>query len=453
MRPAGRVEPQRQRRDRLKTWTMPPEALDRAAPQPEAADASAGEHAPQPKQASLKTFFTGLSWTAAARGLTSVGTAARYIVFVRLLKPFDFGVIGSATLVCSALLASTDPVMGQALIQQSDEIEPYLDTLFTTYVVRSLIIGALLVVCSRPLGEFFHLGDAYTVFWAIAPLPILRAIQSPRLISLYRRFDFHLVTILNVAEVVASLVLGLIAVLYWRDWRGLVCSVLAGAAVRDIATYWLFPYWPRLRFSMRRAKTMLSFGLWFSFGTLCDFVAKQLDNLVVGHLLGPGALGNYQMAFRAGEMPVVEFTTSAFVVTFPMVARLRDDRRARARLFWSVTGVVAAIGAAYVAFIFAVGPQVVLRLFGPAWVHAVNPLKVLCIYGLLQGFLVIGRSFLSGLGKPDQYVIPAAVRAGILAIAIYPLTAMHGPTGAAAAGVLSIMLALPVMGYLLRQME
>ena len=405
------------------------------------------------RQALLKTFITGLSWTAAARGLTSIGTAARYVVFVRLLRPFDFGVIASATLIVSALLAATDPVMGQALVQQKDDIDPYLDTLLTTYFLRSLVVGVVLFAFARPLGSFFHLGNAYTVFWAIVPLPILRSIQSPRLVSLYRQLNFQYVTILNVAEVAASFIFGLAAVLYWRDWRGLVFSLLVGAAVRDILTYWYFPHWPRLGFSLARAKTMLSFGLWFSFGTLCDFVSKQLDNLVVGHLLGPGALGNYQMAFRAGEMPVAEFTTSAFVVTFPMVARLRDDRRARSRLLWSVTGVVAAVGLAYAAFIFALGDRVVLRLFGPAWVHAVNPLKVLCIYGLLQGFLVIGRSFLSGLGKPEQYVIPAAARAIVLAIAIYPLTAVHGPTGAAAAGVISIIVALPIMFHLLRKME
>ena len=429
--------------------------MEASAPERDSAGASDrdAENAGKIREALLKTFFTGLSWTAAARGLTSIGTAARYIVFVRLLKPFDFGVIASATLICSGLLAATDPVMGQALIQQEDEIAPYLDTLLTTSFVRSLIIGVILIVFSRPLGAFFHLGDAYTVFWAMVPLPILRGIQSPRLISLYRRLDFHFLTILNVSEVAAGFVFGLMAVLYWRDWRGLVFSILVGAAVRDILTYWLFPHWPRLSFSMARAKTMLSFGLWFSFGTLCDFISKQLDNLVVGHLLGPGALGNYQMAFRAGEMPVAEFTTSAFVVTFPMVARLRGDRHARARLFWSVIAVVAAVGVAYGAFIFAFGAQTVLRLFGPAWVHAVNPLKVLCIYGLLQGFLVVGRSFLSGLGHPERYVIAAAVRAGVLAIAIYPLTALHGPTGAAAAGVLSILVALPIMGYLLQQTE
>ena len=210
---------------------------------------------------------------------------------------------------------------------------------------------------SRPLGNFFHLGEAYTVFWAIVPLPILRAIQSPRLISLYRRLDFHFVTILNVSEVAASFVFGLIAVLYWRDWRGLVFSLLVGAAVRDVLTYWLFPHWPRLRFSLARAKTMLPFGLWFSFGTLCDFIAKQLDNLVVGHLLGPGALGNYQMAFRAGEMPVAEFTTAASVVTFPDGGAIaRGPPRANAAVLVADWRWSALVGIAYAAIHFRLWP-------------------------------------------------------------------------------------------------
>jgi O-antigen/teichoic acid export membrane protein len=438
-----------------------PEATNKTTPSVEAPvqtnAADAGGHQAESglnfRHALLKTFFTGLSWTAAARGLTSVGTAARYILFVRLLRPSDFGVIASATLVSSALRAATDPRMGQALIQQQDDIDPYLDTFFTTYLVRGLTIGLILMIFARPLGRFFHLGDAYTVFWAIVPLPILQSIQSPRLISLYRRLDFHLVTVMNVSEVSASLIFGLIAVLYWRDWRGLVFSMIAGAAVQAILSYWMFPHWPRLGFSIPHAKKMLTFGLWFSLGTLCEFISRQLDNLTVGHLLGPAALGIYQMAFRAGEMPVAEFTTATSVVTFPMVARLRKDRPARVRLFWSIVAVVAAAGTAYASIIFAVGPQIVLRVFGSAWVHAANPLKVLSIYGLLQGFLVVGRSFLGGLGKPERFVIVAASRAAVLAILIYPLTALHGPTGAAAAGVLSILIALPIMGYLLQQTE
>src|SRR5258708_39596184 len=145
-----------------------PEAINKAAPSLEAAadndaaDANDGQsEAPHKiREALLKTFFTGLSWTAAARGLTAVGTAARYVVFVRLLKPFDFGVIASAMLICTAISAVTDPRMGQALIQQEDQIDPYLDTLFTTYFLRSLIIGFILILFAHPLGHFFHLGDS-----------------------------------------------------------------------------------------------------------------------------------------------------------------------------------------------------------------------------------------------------------------------------------------------------
>src|SRR5580704_3671842 len=284
-----------------------PEATEKATPLAEeppkekATDTSDGPQEGPQKLAEvlLKTFFTGLSWTAAARVLTSIGTALRYVVFVRLLRPFDFGVMASAILVSSALSVATEPRMGQALIQQQDRIDPYLDTLFTTSFVRGLIIAVILATFSHQMGAFFHLGAAYTVFWAIVPLPILRSIQSPRIVSLYRQLDFHLMTILNVSEVAASFFFGLIAVLYWRDWRGLVFSMLAGAVVQLILSYYLFPHRPRLRFSVARAKTMLSFGLLFSGGVLCEFIAKQLDNLTVGRLFGPGPLGSYQMAFRA----------------------------------------------------------------------------------------------------------------------------------------------------------
>ena len=447
-------------RETRKNPEMPHEPVNQAAPSvevPEIDSGAAGNgDAKSPDkigQTLLRTFFTGLSWTAAARGFSSIASALRYIIFLRLLKPVDFGVFASAGLVCAALSAATEPRMGQALIQQQDEIDPYLDTVFSTYLVRSLIIGLMLVVFSRPLGNFFHLGGAYSVFWAIVPFPILQGIQSPRLCSLFRNLDFHLVVVLNVAEVTASLIFGFMAVLYWRDWRGLVFSVLVGAAVRTALTYWLFPHWPRLSFSMARAKTMLSFGLWFSFGKLCELIARQLDNLFVGRLLGPAALGYYQMAFRAGEMPVAEFTTSAAMVTFAMVARLHGDRHARVRLFWLTTAIVTAVGLAYAAIIFVFGRQIVFRLFGPAWIHGVNPLKVLCIYGILQGILVVGRSFLTGLGKPERYVIVAATRAAVLAIGVYPLTLLHGPTGAAAAGVISILAALPIMAYLLRHTD
>src|SRR5260370_24477009 len=215
------------------------EAINKATPSVEAAPeisrAAASERDAETSQefgeALLKTFFTGLSWTGAARGLSSIGIALRYMVFMRLLKPFDFGVIAGAQLSYSVINAATDPRIGTELVQQEEAIDSSLDTIFTTYAVRALIIGLVLVMFARPLGAFFHLGDAYRVFWAMAVFPILQSLQSPRLISLYRSLNFHFVTILNVSEVAASLIFGLIAGLYLRGWRRLTLFRLAGAGV------------------------------------------------------------------------------------------------------------------------------------------------------------------------------------------------------------------------------
>ena len=73
------------------------------------------------REALLKTFFTGFSWTAAARGLSSIGTALRYIVFVRLLKPFDFGVIAGAAAAGVLAILVALPIMGYLLRQTEYE--------------------------------------------------------------------------------------------------------------------------------------------------------------------------------------------------------------------------------------------------------------------------------------------------------------------------------------------
>ena len=165
-------------------------------PSPKVSDAEAEERHEETTQNLRQALYKPSSpvfqfGAAGARGLTAIGTAARYIVLVRLLKPFDFGVIASASLVCTALSAMTEPRWDWRSSQQEDQIDPYLDTLFTTYLVRSLIIG-LILIGFRGHWQFFSPGAPRTqVCWAISRCRSCNRTQSPRLVSLYR----HLISI------------------------------------------------------------------------------------------------------------------------------------------------------------------------------------------------------------------------------------------------------------------
>src|SRR5580704_13812347 len=67
-------------------------------------------------------ILRSLGWTGAARGVAAVGVVVRYVIFARLLSPFDFGVVGAANLAYSVLSALTNPYFDSALVAQHDEI-------------------------------------------------------------------------------------------------------------------------------------------------------------------------------------------------------------------------------------------------------------------------------------------------------------------------------------------
>src|SRR5271167_4352396 len=74
-------------------------------------------------------------WAGATRALTAIGNVARYALFARLLTPYDFGVTTMALLTLDMLFAFTNTSFDRSLIQQQEEIEPFLDTVWVTTVV------------------------------------------------------------------------------------------------------------------------------------------------------------------------------------------------------------------------------------------------------------------------------------------------------------------------------
>jgi O-antigen/teichoic acid export membrane protein len=399
------------------------------------------------------TLARSFSWAAAGRAVTAVGNVFKYALFARLLMPYDFGVATTAFLSLEMLWAFTNPSFDAALIQQRDDIESFLDTVWVVSVARGVLVAAILMLVARPLSAFFHQQDAYTIYYSVATLALVRCTQSPAWVSLYRRMQFQFILLLNGAELIGSLAVGIAAILAWGDWRGLVAGTLAGQGLRTILSYLYFPYWPRFRCDLSKARELFRFGRWMSGCTIAEFTAQQIDNLAVAHLLGPQAVGDYQIAFRMAEMPVTELAYSAAIVSFPTVSRLKGRVDACRRLFTLTGSVVIAGGIGYALVLTCIGNDLISGLLGAKWLGAVPALKYLCFYGLFQGVLTLSRSFLDGLGAPASSFRITIIRALVLAGLIYPLTARYGITGAAVAAVSSVASPLPLILLLYHRAE
>lgn len=397
-------------------------------------------------------LLRSLGWIGIARAVSSVGSLARYIIFARLLAPFDFGVVGAASFFEVFLQSVVDLNFERALVAEPDAIEPYLDTVWVATLVRGTMIAAALALLARPMAAVFNIEASSRVFVMVAPMALLIALKSPASTGrIYRDLDFRVSLALNCAELLASLGAGIAGILYWRDWRGIVAAMYAGHLSRAILSYWYYPYRPRLSFDRARARRMFAYGRWVTARSVVEFAARNLDSLAVGHLLGPAALGEYQLAFRAGELPPAELAAGLGMVAFPMVARVAPGHEARWRLFMLSTGGAALFGIAYAALIWVLGPALIATTIGGQWSGVLAPLRLLCLYGLFHGIVNLGTDFLDGMSAPASSLQLTLIGAGVLAMLVYPLTQWFGVCGAAVAIVVSAAAPLPRMLTLYRQ--
>lgn len=394
----------------------------------------------------LAVFGRSLGWVGAARLITNAGTVVRYVVFARLLGPFDFGVFGAATFAEGCLRTLTDPSFSRALVPQAGEIESFLDTVWLTMAVQGVAVSTALALGAKPLATFFQIGDAYHVFFGIVPMALLISLQSPAANGrIARDLDFRILFVLDVADFSVSLILGGAAILWMRDWRGLIVAVTAGQAARTAVTYWYFPHRPRMTVDFRKAQHMFRFGRWVMLRRFTDFTAGNLDNLVVGHLLGARALGEYQLAFRLGGLPCTEVAMTTGVVVFPLVARGAVNAATHRRVFLLAGGAVVIVGIVYALLIRKLGLTLLIRTVGHKWLNAYPPLKVLCWYGCVRGVLIVGTHVLDGLNVPAYSFGVTLTATLVLSTFIYPLTSRWATVGAGWAALLSVLIPLILM--------
>jgi O-antigen/teichoic acid export membrane protein len=161
----------------------------------------------------------------------------------------------------------------------------------------------------------------------------------------------------------------------------------------------------------------------------------NLDNFVVGTLLGSATLGYYALAFTWGTKLCETLGSVVNSVLFPTFAKIQGNvPRLRAAYIKSLEFVAFLAVGGYVA-LFVVSGDFLIHILGAGedkWLPSIAVLQILCLYGLIRALLEPIGSVVMAVGG-----VPILVRANLLAAVvnmtlIYPALLAFGIEGVAA---------------------
>ncbi|MGH9628221.1 MAG: lipopolysaccharide biosynthesis protein [Bryobacteraceae bacterium] len=377
---------------------------------------------------------------------TIAGNATKYLLgfglsmlLARLLEPRDYGIVGMVLVITGLLSVIQDLGLGQAVIYFKDD-ESALPTFFTVTTVMGALFTALTFLSAPLIAAFYNAPVLVPIVQALSFTLFLSSLKSVSQGVILKRFQFK-----EIAVVETVCALGSAAVAVVMAWKGfgvwsLVTNLLLQAFLPVLFILWIVRPHFTLHIDRSVMKRLLRWGLPLTGSSLLWKFYVNSDYLVIGKLMGTQALGFYTLAFRMATLVDEKIVAVVSRVSFPTFSAMQDRREEAVAHWFSLTRRLALINFPLLTALALNAQDLVAVLLGEKWLPSVEPLRFLCMVGLIRTLTPVMSTLISARGRTD-----ISFRYSLLNSIILPVAFIIGCTYGGLRGVgIAWMAVLPV---------
>jgi len=187
-------------------------------------------------------------------------------------------------------------------------------------------------------------------------------------------------------------------------WAGLGAMSLAvgriAGAVAAAILYLTFSPEPlRFGFDRARARALLRYGTPLAGSTVVVFAVTNVDQFVVGRVLGATALGFYVLALNLATWPVTIFSLPVRNVAPAAFARLQHDHAAMRAAFLSAAALLCAVALPVCLVIGGSAEPLIMFAYGARWLPASRVLLSLSLLAALTIFFQLAYDYFVVLAR------------------------------------------------------
>lgn len=352
-------------------------------------------------------------------------------ILARLIGPSEYGLVSMAMPFVLFANVLSDGGMSFALGRRQD-VTPELEA--TVLWLSTAIGGAIavgLALLAWPLGELMGQPRLPFLIMALSPILLMNGMLAASNARIIREGRFSVFAGADLFSTIAGAGVALIAAMHGYGAWSLIFQQLALWVVKLAWVSLNGRTAVRLTFRFEEAKDLLRFGMHAVGSLLADYVSRNVDNLIVGAILGATSLGFYAMAYQIVRIPDMLISGPLYLYIFTAVSRAAHEPKKEALQQLAVSAVrLASAGFAPLFCGLAIIADLAVPLvLGDKWRGAIMPLRWLagagfffCLCALIGATLMArGRSELQLklsliLGGATIVIVASAAPFGVTAV-------------------------------------
>ena len=325
-----------------------------------------------------------------------------FLVTSRVLTPAEFGIVAFAASISTIGLAIAPAGFREALIQRQTITPSHLDTVFWLCLGSGVAIYAALCLASpfianatgeAPLAVLIPFIAARVVFDMAAAVPNA---------LLVRTMSFRMLALRTTTASIVAAVICLALIWAGLGLWALAASQLASSVTTCVAALVAARWVPGRRFDWSKVRELGAFGL-YSTGT--NFITTiNLDQMLIGALLGPAWLGIYGFARRIFQILTDLISGALNLVSYSLLSSMQHEPAKRREAYMLGTFASSVVAFPVFAGLMLVAGDLIPLAFGAHWSDAVPVVQAFCVLGILTAVGILQAALIRSQGQAGLWL-------------------------------------------------
>ena len=388
-----------------------------------------------------------LGWSFTNSVLTKLCTVGVGVLLARLLGPHSFGTYAVASVALTIMSNVNDLGVSLAIVRWPGEPREIAPTVTTLSVVTSVLLYAGCYVGAPGYAAAMGAPAATDVIRVLSLVIVIDGFATAPIGLLQRHFRQDQRTVADQVNIWLGTAVTVGLALAGLGPMSLAIGRLAGCLISVILLVRFSPQRLRFGFNRREVRGLLRFGLPLAGSGVVAFAIANVDQLVVGRVLGVTALGYFVLATNLSNWPAAAFSEPISQVAPTALARLQHDPAAMRSNFETMAALVSAVSLPVCLVEAGCAAPLIGLVYGPRWLPAGQPLTWLAILTALQIFFQLTFDYFVVLARSRLIFTLQMVWALVLLPGLIAGARLRGIAGVAAAE-LVVAAVVPLPWYL-----
>lgn len=359
-------------------------------------------------------FKSGVFFTALGKFSNLFVSLLVNAILSRILSPSDYGVVAIIQVFILFFQMLVEAGMGPAIIQNKTLTSKEIGILFNYSAILAIIIAFIFGLFGFALVQIYENEIYLKLAWwqSIAVLFSGLNVVPSAILNRDKRFKE-----INTNQIIGSFISGFCGVILAFKGFG-VFALVASAIVLSIVVF--IRNIRAIKISYQRIldrevlNKILGFSIHqFSFNFI-NYFSRNADNILIGKLMGPSALGNYNKAYQLLMMPNSILLGIINPVLQPILSDYQDNVEIIRHEYMKIVRFLALIGCGLSAFLSINSKEIIEFIFGSQWNAAVFPFSILSLTVWVQMTLSSTGAIFQSRNKTKELFSTGLISALIL---------------------------------------